>query len=179
MNVKLKEENEFSGNFKAFVRDLASEATIMDRMYAARNYKPSAIEKDEAGSNGEADSGHRTQRAAGHRGHRKNKGIRKTNNESGKPTVEKDETEKEYRGKRGRAPPRCFNAKCGEYHFVHDCPITTEAEKEKFLEEYPGRKKARAVLGKKGGGSVRSVSLPKFDSEHTSMFSSFFCSGSV
>ena len=90
---------------------------------------------------------------------KENKGGQKNDN-TRKKTKNKP-SDKEKSGKRKK--PSCLNPKCDGYHFMINCPITSDEDKKKFLEE---RKSKR----QKADGDVKAVEQKWGSTSNTSLF---------
>jgi len=135
--AKLMKEEDFRKNFNAFVRKMASDSSLMDRMHAARRYKPAASDLDALATplpdNPPPNSGsRRPPSGAGHRGRKKNKRGCDSNDEGKSDRGSRDSDRNDGGRARSwdkRPAPICLNPKCGERHWVDECPKTSEEER--------------------------------------------------
>lgn len=74
--------------------------------------------------------------------------------------------------KRSRELPPCLNPKCSEKHFISDCKVTSEEEKEKLRMEYRKNKKVKT------GRSIQRLGAEEIDN-HSALFSATLLNGAV
>jgi len=186
--AKLMKEEDFRKNFNAFVRKMASDSSLMDRMHAARRYKPAASDLDALATplpdNPPPNSGsRRPPSGAGHRGRKKNKRGRDSNDQGKSDRGSRDSDRNDGGRARSwdkRPAPICLNPKCGERHWVDECPKTSEEERIRLKKELAERRRARAGShDQKRGRSVGAVQKSDSNDENTSLFSASFCNGAL
>lgn len=83
ISLKLEYEDDLRKNFKAFVRELASDAKLIDRIHFARNYRPSAAETDNIVSRANhAGLSQQTTKGAGPHCRRKERGVTRVSHDA-------------------------------------------------------------------------------------------------
>ena len=184
MALRLRRDK-FEKDFSLFMRTVAVEAKAIDE-HDSTSQNPSANASDyEGDSFSDSDSycakPQRTKKnkRKGSRGRSKNNGPGSSNDKNLTDNRENSVPERGQKHRlesRGKRPPKCLNPKCKEYHFIKDCPITSEEEKSNLKEEYhegKRRKRQGSFTGK-----ISKISTDSIDG-HSSLFSASFCKGAV
>lgn len=182
--LKLNRDKAFKKNFKKFVKELAKEARLIDRINSVKRFQATLSDSDE-------DFIRRVQQKPRYKGNVKGRG--KNNNPKDKSPSDGERTDKDTKGvknrygarnKRTRELPDCLNPKCKGQHFINGCPNTSEDEARKLKTEYHNRKRARqekkgvSYKGNRKDGNVGQISNGNLG-RNTSLFSGTFCNGAV
>lgn len=151
-----KAEGFHKNDFFRFVGVMAAKATVIQE--TLRLQQPSDNEK----KNRKEDPKRKTRDGEGDKGKgQKSDGVKSTTDNTASSKKRKIS---------------CLNSKCNEHHLVKDCPITSDAEKERLLEEYRKKKKDKSL--KKDAKKV--AKLTKAEClNHSTLFSASFLDGAV
>ena len=184
MALRLRRD-ELEKDFNLFMRTVAEEAKAID-VHDSTSENPSANASDSEGDSlSDSDSycakPQRTKKnkRKESRGRSKNNRPGSSNEKNLTDNREKSLPEKGQKHRlesRGKQPPKCLNPKCKEYHFIKDCPITSEEEKSKLKEEYhegTRRNRQGSFTGK-----ISKISTDSIDG-HSLLFLASFCKGAV
>ena len=168
--ARLKTEQEFKKDFNLFVRTLANEATHIDRMNAARRYKPTQADIAAGLAKKQTELTNNTNTAFQVPKKKDSRDIEGNNSEE--RTSLGQETKK-----RARDLPKCLNTECKKRHFIRDCDMTSKEKSKLLIQEYKARRDAKRSRKEKDGaiGAVRAHNLK----ENSSLFSASFCSDAV
>lgn len=176
-------------DFGIFMRELALQAKKFDQEQSRRRFESS---DDDSSSSSDDESKalnrrskFRNRRATGRRGDKRNKGPGRSSKSAGSSSApEKEQGKQAGDSKRKRTLPKCLNPECSGYHFISDCPNSTEQQKQAFKDDYRARKKQQSE-GTNPGGSIKSpkkgirrLGAAAIDN-HTSLFSATFAHGAV
>ncbi|PXF44743.1 hypothetical protein BWQ96_05502 [Gracilariopsis chorda] len=171
LTIKLRKEEGFKKNYKAFMRELLKEAKQIDRHEAAKGLK--------ARSNF-SDSDDDLEHKEGPKPDCANKDRRRKKGASGSGANGKSNAGKD-KPKRDRTS--CLNPVCDGHHYMNECPMTSDEDKKKLVAEYHEAKKARKGAEKKRKGDKYKGNIGTFGGaeieENSSLFSATFCTGAV
>ena len=183
LTLRLRKEEGFGKDFRAFVQELGKEAQALDRHDVASKYHASSKDyfsdsEDELlptppGRLRATMSDYRTRHAS----------------QNGKGRRPAPPTDRPNLGssasKRKRELPDCLNPKCGGKHFINDCQNSSLEEKRRYKRQYHDAKRSRQQNGEGNGtnrhrtrGGVRHIEQSGL-CQNSSLFSASFCNGAV
>lgn len=146
---------------------LATEATFIDRMNAAKRYKPSAADYAAGLATKIPDANPRPAKPK--------QGASGNHSNSNRPNSSSTGKSSSGSKKRSRKFPNCLNPKCDKQHFLRDCETTSEEEKAKLKEEYRRAKPAKKDHQRGVIGSI----VGETQDENTALFMCTFCNGKI
>ena len=191
LTLRLRKEDGFGKDYTSFVQELAKEARAVDRQEIAARF---ATEKDKSGYGFDSESDRELEVAARSLPkHKRQNSVQQwpRQRDAGGNLGENRKTgattggvsARNISNKRKRELPVCLNPRCGERHFLNDCPKLSIDEKKRLKREYHDARRQRHGSeedGKPQGGraGIRKIE-GSFQLENTSLFSASFCSGAV
>ncbi|CDF33359.1 unnamed protein product [Chondrus crispus] len=177
-------------DFGAFMRVLAEQAKTLEMEQVSREQQmASSSDSDRSSeeSSGKHDKRHRVTKK-GKKSRRGRRGDAKRGVSSGQDKHPKDSLSSTESKKRRSFAPKCFNPACDGYHFIDDCPISSEEQRRRYKDEYRARKQRKMRFDTGSGsadrqigqrkGSVRRIGADAID-PHSSLFSATFIDSAV
>lgn len=177
--LKLRKE-ELEKDFALFMREAANEASNIDRLDSTKSRDRTASsdsEDEEKSVVGRLPHGSRKNRRKKGRG--KGRGHPDQGRDEGN-SAKRDSAA--LRKRQERELPPCLNKDCKLNHYIKDCKNTSDALKEKLIDEYRRHKRARkdAHKSKNPGGQIGSMKGSASSKvENTSLFTGSFLGGAV
>ena len=151
---------------------LASEARSIEKLESAKFYVASVETADSSDSDiGSLKPINQDRRKSwSKKKYRRHKGRK----QDGKSPAHPNDDSKAPSKKRSSPPlPKCLNSRCKEYHFIRDCPISSDADKKRLKQEYHENKRTKRA------GKVGRIEAEAGSTENTSLFSASFFEGAV
>lgn len=139
LTIKLRKEEGFKKNYKAFMRKLVKEAKQIDRHETAKGFASTYL------SDSDDDLTHKS---GGSKPGRGNKDRKKGKDKGGSSADGKSSGDGKQKAGQKRDKPDCLNPEYSGKYYMNDCPDTSEEDKKKFIAEFRQSKKARKDKGK-------------------------------
>ena len=168
-------------DFGAFMRELVVQAKKIEEEDHLDRKRRAESDEEHSGDSSSEDASTANSRWKGDRkkgkGRRGGKSKNGGKNQNDTPTSS-DDALKQGANKRKRDLPPCLNKRCSGHHYLVNCPISTDQEKQTLRDEYREKKRAKLNNEQKSRGRVNLLAAAEVDA-HSALFSASFAKGAI